>query len=149
MLVKETSSSQRRVDFKCLRSICGTGLKWCKSHRRSHARSSKHDFSLTVPATWIWATRSWLCISLRQMNLKYNSFTMSVIFRQVHEGQELAVVEAMKMQNSLHAGLSGTVSKWWKDNGDIISNLSSIFYFKLWSRASGWSPSPRGELSLE
>lgn len=36
---------------------------------------------------------------------------MSVIFRQVHEGQELAVVEAMKMQNSLHAGLSGTVSK--------------------------------------
>lgn len=141
MLVKETSSSQRRVDFKCLWSICGTGLKWCKSHRRSHARSSKHDFSLTVPATWIWATRSWPCISLRQMNLKYNSFTMSVIFRQVHEGQELAVVEAMKMQNSLHAGLSGTVSKWWKDNGDIISNLSSIFYFKLWSRASGWSPS--------
>ena len=28
----------------------------------------------------------------------------------MHEGQELAVVEAMKMQNSLHAGLSGTVS---------------------------------------
>ncbi|XP_073256263.1 propionyl-CoA carboxylase alpha chain, mitochondrial-like [Porites lutea] len=28
---------------------------------------------------------------------------------EVHEGQELAVVEAMKMQNSLHAGLSGTV----------------------------------------
>lgn len=27
----------------------------------------------------------------------------------VHEGQELAVVEAMKMQNSLHAGLSGTI----------------------------------------
>ena len=35
---------------------------------------------------------------------------MYCLFSQVHEGQELAVVEAMKMQNSLPAGLSGTVS---------------------------------------
>lgn len=29
----------------------------------------------------------------------------------VMEGQELVVVEAMKMQNSLHAAISGTVSR--------------------------------------
>lgn len=38
----------------------------------------------------------------------------------VHEGQELAVVEAMKMQNSLHAGLSGTVKKVNFKAGDKV-----------------------------
>ena len=83
------------------------------------------------------------------MNLKDNSFSMSVIFRQVHEGQELTVVEAMKMQNSLHAGLSGTVSKLWKDDGDIISNLSSIFILSSDPGPQGDPLPPRGELSLE
>ena len=83
------------------------------------------------------------------MNLNYNSFSLSVIFRQVHEGQELAVVEAMKMQNSLHAGLSGTVSKRWKDNGDIISNLSSIFILSSDPGSQSDPLPPRGELSLE
>lgn len=73
---------------------------------------------------------------------------MSVIFRQVREGQELTVVEAMKMQNSLHAGLSGTVSKWWKDN-DIISNLSSIFILSSDPGPEDDPLPPRGELSLE
>ena len=43
------------------------------------------------------------------MNLKYNSFTMSVIFRQVHEGQELAVVEAMKMQKTTKTAIMKTI----------------------------------------
>ncbi|XP_058941051.2 propionyl-CoA carboxylase alpha chain, mitochondrial [Pocillopora verrucosa] len=38
----------------------------------------------------------------------------------VHEGQELTVVEAMKMQNSLHAGLSGTVKKVNFKAGDKV-----------------------------
>ncbi|CAH3146283.1 unnamed protein product [Pocillopora meandrina] len=38
----------------------------------------------------------------------------------VHEGQELAVVEAMKMQNSLHAGLSGTIKKVNFKAGDKV-----------------------------
>lgn len=38
----------------------------------------------------------------------------------VHEGQELAVVEAMKMQNSLHAGLSGTVKAVHYSAGDKV-----------------------------
>ncbi|XP_068686339.1 propionyl-CoA carboxylase alpha chain, mitochondrial-like isoform X2 [Montipora foliosa] len=38
----------------------------------------------------------------------------------VHEGQELAVVEAMKMQNSLHAGLSGTVKAVHFSAGDKV-----------------------------
>lgn len=38
----------------------------------------------------------------------------------VHEGQELAVVEAMKMQNSLHAGLSGTVKAVHFKAGDKV-----------------------------
>jgi len=38
----------------------------------------------------------------------------------VHEGQELAVVEAMKMQNSLHAGLSGTIKAVHCKAGDKV-----------------------------
>lgn len=40
----------------------------------------------------------------------HSLLNIPVFIHQVHEGQELAVVEAMKMQNSLHAGVSGTVS---------------------------------------
>ncbi|KAK2573867.1 Propionyl-CoA carboxylase alpha chain [Acropora cervicornis] len=40
--------------------------------------------------------------------------------KEVHEGQELAVVEAMKMQNSLHAGLSGTIKAVHCKAGDKV-----------------------------
>ena len=45
---------------------------------------------------------------------------------QVHEGQELAVVEAMKMQNSLHAGLSGTVRFFTGIESTMEMSSSSI-----------------------
>jgi propionyl-CoA carboxylase alpha chain len=49
--------------------------------------------------------------------------------QQVKEGEELAVVEAMKMENSLRASQDGTVSRVKAEEGDSLSLDQIILEF--------------------